>query len=143
MNQVIISGRLTRDPDVRYTQGNNMCIAKYTLAVSRNYRKEGEATADFINCTAFGKIAEFAKKYFRQGMRIEVIGRWQTGSYTNKDGMKVYTNDCIVEKQEFGQSKSESQKENRNAQSATEPVSEADDGFMSIPDGLDEELPFQ
>ena len=142
MNQVILSGRLTRDPEVRYSQGSNTCFAKYTLAVNRTYRKEGEPTADFINCTVFGKPAEFAEKYFRQGMKIEVVGRWQTGSYTNKDGNKVYTNDCIVEKQEFGQSKSESQKEEQNNQSAPEPTPDGYDGFMNIPDGTDEELPF-
>ena len=141
MNQVILSGRLTRDPDVRYSNGSNTCVAKYTIAVNRTYRKEGEPSADFINCIVFGKPAEFAEKYFRQGMKIEVVGRWQTGSYTNKDGNKVYTNDCIVEKQEFGQSKSESQRE-QNTQPAPEPTPSGYDGFMNIPDGLDESLPF-
>ena len=143
MNQVILSGRLTRDPEVRYSQGSNICFAKYTLAVNRTYRKEGEPTADFINCIVFGKPAEFAEKYFRQGMKIEIVGRWQTKSYTNKDGNKVYTNDCIVEKQEFGQSKSESQREERSTQPAPEPTPSNYDGFMNIPDGLDESLPFQ
>lgn len=106
MNKVILMGRLTRDPDVRYTQGENpMAIARYTLAVDRRFKREGEATADFISCVAFGKQAEFAEKYFRQGIRIVITGRIQTGSYTNRDGNKVYTTDVVVEEQEFAESK--------------------------------------
>ena len=143
MNKVILNGRLTRDPEIRYG-GNNTCVAKFTLAVNRIYKKEGEPSADFINCTAFGAKAEFAEKYFRQGMKIAVSGRWQTGSYTNKNGQKVYTNDCIVESQEFDQARSERQAEEQNTQPAPAPTPEGySDGFMNIPDGLDEELPFQ
>ena len=141
MNKVILNGRLTRDPEIRYG-GNNTCVAKYTLAVSRTYRKEGEPTADFINCTVFGKPAEFAEKYFRQGVKIAIVGRWQTGSYTNKNGQKVYTNDCIVESQEFDQTRSERQEEERNTQPAPEPIPNNYDGFMNVPDGIDDELPF-
>ena len=141
MNKVILNGRLTRDPEVRYSN-NSICVAKYTLAVNRTYRKEGEPTADFINCTVFGKPAEFAEKYFRQGVKIAIVGRWQTGSYTNKNGQKVYTNDCIVESQEFDQTRSERQAEEQNTQPAPEPTP-ADNSWMNIPDGLDTELPFQ
>lgn len=141
MNKVILNGRLTRDPEIRYG-GNNTCVAKYTLAVSRTYRKEGEPTADFINCTVFGKPAEFAEKYFRQGVKIAIVGRWQTGSYTNKNGQKVYTNDCIVESQEFDQTRSERQEEERNTQPAPEPIpQEYSDGFMDV-DLSSDELPF-
>ncbi len=140
MNKVILMGRLTRDPNVRYTAGDNpMGIARYTLAVDRKIKREGEATADFINCVAFGKAAEFAEKYFRQGIRIVVSGRIQTGSYTNKDGNKVYTTDVVVEDQEFAESKSAS--ENHAARNQSKPEIGAD-GFMNIPDGIDEELPF-
>ena len=142
MNKVILNGRLTRDPEIRYG-GNNTCVAKYTLAVSRTYRKDGEPTADFINCTVFGKPAEFAEKYFRQGVKIAIVGRWQTGSYTNKNGQKVYTNDCIVESQEFDQTRSERQAEEQNTQPAPEPTPSDYDRFMNIPDGINEELPFQ
>ena len=141
MNKVILNGRLTRDPEIRYG-GNNTCVAKYTLAVSRTYRKEGEPSADFINCTAFGTKAEFAEKYFRQGVKIAIVGRWQTGSYTNKNGQKVYTNDCIVESQEFDQTRSERQAEEQNTQPAPVPTPSNYDGFMNVPDGIDDELPF-
>ena len=132
---------MVRDPEVRYTK-NNMCITRYTLAVNRTYKKDGEPTADFINCTGFGKLAEFAEKHFQKGMKIAVVGHWQTGSYTNRDGNKVYTNDCIVEKQEFDQGKSESQKEAQNTQPAPEPTPSGYDDFMNIPPGIDSELPF-
>lgn len=140
MNKVIISGRLTRDPETRYS--GETCVAKFTLAVNRIYKKEGEPSADFINCTAFGAKAEFAEKYFRQGMKIAVAGRWQTGSYTNKNGQKVYTNDCIVESQEFDQTRSERQEEERNTQPAPEPTPQGySDGFMDV-DLSSDELPF-
>lgn len=148
MNKVILMGRLTRDPNVRYTAGDNpMGIARYTLAVDRRIKREGEATADFISCVAFGKAAEFAEKYFRQGIRIVVSGRIQTGSYTNRDGNKVYTTDVVVEEQEFAESKNNAAG-NNNVQGNTaagQPIGNTTvdaDGFMNIPDGIDEELPF-
>lgn len=140
MNKVIISGRLTRDPETRYS--GETCVAKFTLAVNRIYKKDGEPSADFINCTAFGAKAEFAEKYFRQGVKIAIVGRWQTGSYTNKSGQKVYTNDCIVESQEFDQTRSERQEEERNTQPAPEPTPQGySDGFMDV-DLSSDELPF-
>ena len=141
MNKVVLIGRLTRDPDVRYTQGDNStCIARYTLAVDRRrYKREGEQEADFISCVAFGKGGEFAEKYLHKGMKIGVIGRIQTGSYTNKDGQKVYTTDVVVEDHEFVESKGA----NDNRDQAPAPAgTDLGDGFMSIPDGIDEELPF-
>ena len=148
MNKVILMGRLTRDPNVRYTAGDNpMGIARYTLAVDRRIKREGEATADFISCVAFGKAAEFAEKYFRQGIRIVVSGRIQTGSYTNREGNKVYTTDVVVEEQEFAESKNNAAG-NNNVQGNTaagQPIGNTTvdaDGFMNIPDGIDEELPF-
>ena len=147
MNKVILMGRLTRDPDVRYTQGENpMAIARYTLAVDRRFKREGEATADFISCVAFGKQAEFAEKYFRQGIRIVITGRIQTGSYTNRDGNKVYTTDVVVEEQEFAEStnaqNSASGSSNTQSNTAAGQPTVDPDGFMNIPDGIDEELPF-
>lgn len=137
MNKVILAGRLTRDPEVRYTQGAEpMAIARYNLAVDRRFKKEGEASADFISCISFGKNAEFAEKYLKQGIKIAVCGRIQTGSYTNKDGQKVYTTDVVVEEQEFCEKKSDSA-------APTQPTpSTYGDGFMNIPTGLEEELPF-
>lgn len=141
-------GRLTRDPDVKYTAGDNpMAIARYTLAVDRRFKRENEATADFISCVAFGKAAEFSEKYFRQGIRIVVSGRIQTGSYTNREGNKVYTTDVVVEEQEFAESKNNAAG-NNNVQGNTaagQPIGNTTvdaDGFMNIPDGIDEELPF-
>lgn len=151
MNKTILMGRLTRDPEVRYSQGEKpLAVARYTLAVNRTFKREGEADADFINCVAFGRNAEFAEKYFRQGIRIVVSGRIQTGSYTNRDGVKVYTTDVIVEEQEFAQTKAEATAEtqkqgqapNQNRPAQQAPAAPAGDGFMNIPDGLDEELPF-
>lgn len=148
MNKVILMGRLTRDPEIRYAQNeNNTCIANYTLAVDRRFKKQGdEQTADFIRCVAMGNGGEFAEKYLHQGTKIVVEGRIQTGSYTNKDGQKVYTTDVFVESQEFAESKSASQ-QNGNSQptgpSRPEPSQANGDGFMNIPDGIDEELPFK
>ena len=150
MNKVILMGRLTRDPDVKYTAGDNpMAIARYTLAVDRRFKRENEATADFISCVAFGKAAEFSEKYFRQGIRIVVSGRIQTGSYTNRDGNKVYTTDVVVEEQEFAENKNNAAGNNNvqdntaaGQQSGNQGVSVDADGFMNIPDGIDEELPF-
>ena len=148
MNKVILMGRLTRDPEVRYSQGgeNPLAIARYTLAVDRRFKRDGEQTADFISCVSFGKTAEFAEKYFRQGMRITISGRIQTGSYTNKDGVRVYTTEVIVEDQEFAESRAESEANRSSFQSSPAPGPapsiDAGDGFMNIPDGIDEELPF-
>lgn len=140
MNKVVLMGRLTRDPDVRYSQGqNSTAVARYSLAVNRRFKREGEPDADFINCVAFGRAAEFAEKYFRQGMRIVISGRIQTGSYTNRDSVKVYTTDIIVEEQEFAESKASG---NSGSNNSTPPAPTSGDGFMNIPDGLDEELPF-
>ena len=145
MNKVVLMGRLTRDPEVRYSQGQNaMAVARYTLAVDRRFRRDGEPSADFINCVVFGKSAEFTERYFRQGMRIVVSGRIQTGSYTNRDGVKVYTTDVVVEEQEFAESKNASGSTSQSYQTspASAPSASAGDGFMNIPDGIDEELPF-
>ena len=139
MNKVILMGRLTRDPEVRYSAGENaLAIARYTLAVDRKIRRDGEATADFISCVSFGRTAEFAEKYFRQGLRIVVSGRIQTGSYTNRDGQKVYTTEVVVEEQEF----TENKKSSETSQSSQTPPPTGSDGFMNIPDGIEEELPF-
>lgn len=140
MNKVILMGRLTRDPEVRYTQGENpMAIARYSLAVNRmTKQQEGQPSADFPNILVFGKMAEFAEKYLHKGTKIALVGRLQTGSYTNKDGVKVYTTEVVVESQEFAESKN-TQGESGNAPHESQA---ADDGFMNIPDGLDEELPF-
>lgn len=144
MNKVILMGRLTRDPEVRYSQGEkSTVIARYSLAVNRRFKREGDPDADFINCVAFGKQAEFAEKYLRKGTKMAITGRIQTGSYTNKDGVKVYTTDVIVEEQEFAESKAAA--ENHAAASpAPQPAPQPNqaDGFMNIPDGIDEELPF-
>ena len=151
MNKVILMGRLTRDPEVRYSAGDNsMAIARYTLAVDRRFRLDGESNADFIGCVAFGRSAEFAEKYLRQGTKIVVTGRIQTGSYTNRDGQKVYTTDVVVEDQEFAESKAaaaESGMMRQPSPMASAPMptpsqASVGDGFMNIPDGIDEELPF-
>ena len=144
MNKVILMGRLTRDPEVRYTQGETpSAIARYSLAVDRRIRSSNnENNTDFINIVAFGKAGEFAEKYFRKGTKVLITGRIQTGSYTNKDGVKVYTTDVVAEDQEFAESKNNSDNNGgSNRQAANAPAS-ADDGFMNIPDGIDEELPF-
>lgn len=140
MNKAILVGRLSRDPEVRYSQGQNAtAVARFTMAVDRRWKREGDPSADFIPCVVFGKSAEFVEKYFRKGMRVSVSGRIQTGSYTNKDGQKVYTTEVVVEEQEFAESKAASQ-QNQNDASGSIPSS---DGFMNIPDGIDdEELPF-
>lgn len=150
MNKVILIGRLTRDPEVRYSTGENaLAIARYTLAVDRRFHKDGEANADFISCVSFGRSAEVAEKYFRQGLKIAVSGRIQTGSYTNRDGQKVYTTEVVVEDQEFAESKAASDnyaashpQTNAPAPSMPGPGAASADGFMNIPDGIDEELPF-
>lgn len=143
MNKVILMGRLTRDPEVRYSQGeSSLAIARFTLAVDRRFKRQGEADADFISCVAFGKTAEHAEKYYRQGLKIAVVGRIQTGSYTNKEGQKVYTTDVVVEESEFAESKGSSENSGFQATSRPAPSAAIGDGFMNIPDGIDEELPF-
>ena len=146
MNKVILMGRLTRDPEVRYSQGEQpMAIARYSLAVDRRFNRNSQdgQTADFINCVAFGRNGEFAEKYLHKGTKILAEGRIQTGSYTNKDGVKVYTTEVVVESQEFAESKNAQGNggyANAGQSSAPAPMP-ADDGFMNIPDGI-EELPF-
>lgn len=131
---------MTRDPDIRYSQGEKATtVARFSLAVDRKFKQDGQPTADFINCLAFGKRAEFIEKYCRKGTKLVVEGSWQTGSYTNKDGNKVYTNECLVESCEFAESKVASQ--NNQSVDRPEPAPNGD-GFMNIPVGIDEELPF-
>ena len=147
MNKVVLVGRLTRDPEVRYSQGNNAtAVARYAVAVDRRFKRDGEPTADFIPCVVFGRSAEFAEKYFRQGMRVSISGRIQTGSYTNKDGVKVYTTEVIVEDQEFAESKNAASGNSDGGYRPAErpaPSSAIGDGFMNIPDGVEDEgLPF-
>lgn len=133
MNKVILMGRLTRDPEVRYTQGDEpVAIARYSLAVDRKYKKEGEQSADFISCVAFGKNGQFAEKYLTKGMKIAISGRLQTGSYTNKDGANVYTTDVVVEEHYFAEAKGDSK-----------PHPEPDAGFVAVPDGIENDLPFK
>lgn len=150
MNKVILMGRLTRDPDIRYSQ-SGMAVARYTLAVDRRFSRNNEnggdqQTADFIGCVAFGKSAEFAEKYLHQGTKLAVTGRIQTGSYTNRDGQKVYTTDVVVEDQEFAESKNaaaQSMGGGYRQESRPAPGMAVDDGFMNIPDGVEDEgLPF-
>lgn len=143
MNKVQLVGRLTRDPEIRYSQGENAtATARFSVAVNRRFKNaEGNYDADFINCVAFGKSAEFVEKYFKKGMAIGLTGRIQTGSYTNKDGQKVYTTDVVVEETEFVESKGASNSDNSNAFRPA-PSAASNDGFMNIPDGVDEELPF-
>lgn len=157
MNKIILMGRITRDIEVRYSNGENpMAIARYTLAVPRKYKKEGEADADFVGCVAFGRAAEFAEKYFQQGIKITISGRIQTGSYTNKEGQKVYTTEVVIEEQEFAESKAASEAhsgggtqnaqnnggQQKNSQTYQQQSMTNKEGFMNIPDGIDEELPF-
>ena len=137
MNSVQLTGRLTRDPEVRYTDGGST-IARFTLAVNRRFKSESGPDADFISCVAFGKTAEFIEKYFSKGRKMDLNGRIQTGSYTNKDGQKVYTTDIVVENVEFGESKNV---QGNNSNSSYD-SSGVDDGFMNIPEGIGEELPF-
>lgn len=143
MNRVILTGRLTKDPDIRYSQGENpLCTARYTLAVDRYAAKNNEngdsQTADFVPCVAFRKAAEFAEKYLQKGTKIAIEGRLLTGSYTNKDGQKVYTMEVVVEKQEFAESRQSRQSSDSPATAAAD-----EDGFMNIPEGMEDEgLPF-
>lgn len=147
MNKVILIGRLTRDPDVRYSNtqnGDQLAIARYTLAVDRRFQRQGQGdqqSADFINCVAFGKNGEFAEKYLKQGIKIAVTGRIQTGSYTNKEGQKIYTTEVVVEEHEFAESKSSSQSGSQNSAPSSPP--ETAEGFMNIPEGINDSLPFR
>lgn len=139
MNKVIMMGRLTRDPEIRYSQGaDQIAIARFSLAVDRRWKREGEPEADFFNCTAFGKLAEFAEKYLRQGIKVVVTGRIQNDNYTNREGQKVYSVQIIVEEMEFAESKNGGNTKHEGQQ----PPSYTGDGFMQIPDGAEEELPF-
>ena len=139
MNKVILMGRLTRNPEVRYSQGeNSMAVARYVLAVDRRFAKDNQS-ADFIGCVCFGKSAEFAEKWLKQGIKICITGRIQTGSYTNKDGVKVYTTEVVVEDQEFAESK----KSQEAAGGSPVPGTADAEGFMSIPEGVEDELPFR
>lgn len=136
MNKVILMGRLTRDPEVRYSAGDNStAVARYTLAVNRRFKRDNEPTADFVPCVAFGKAAEFAEKWFRQGMQVTISGRIQTGSYTNREGRKVYTTEVVLEEQEFAESK-------RDGNAPVTQPADAGDGFMNIPDGIEDNIPF-
>lgn len=148
MNKVILMGRLVRDPEVRYSQNgdNNLAIARYTLAVDRRFQRNGnDQQADFISCVAFGRSGEFAEKYFRQGTKICIEGRIQTGSYTNKDGAKVYTTEVVVENQEFAESKASAASAGASSNNGSYPTPSAasGEGFMQIPDGIEDELPFE
>lgn len=146
MNKVILMGRLTRDPEVRYSQGDNAtAIARFTLAVDRRIKRDNEASVDYINCVSFGRSAEFAEKYFHKGTKIVICGRIQTGSYTNKDGQKVYTTDIVIEEQDFAESKATSQQNNSgsvqnnsNSRQSQRPQPDPDE-FMSVDD---DDLPF-
>lgn len=144
MNNVSLVGRLVHDPEVRYGQNESVSVAKFSLAVERRFKREGDPTVDFLNCTVFGKSAEFTEKYFRKGMRVAITGRIKTGSYKNKDGHTVYTTEIIVESQEIAQSKSESNESSTssNAEAGKSPYGSSGDDFMSIPEGAEDELPF-
>ena len=146
MNKVILMGRLTREPDVRYSQNadGSMAVARYTLAVDRRRGRnsDNEQSADFISCVAFGRSGEFAEKYLHQGTKIVVTGRIQTGSYTNKDGQRVYTTDVVVEEQEFAESKKSAETSSTPQNTQGVKSNPEDDGFMTIPEGVEEELPF-
>lgn len=142
MNKSILIGRLTREVEIRNFLST--VVARYTLAVDRKFKREGEQTADFIPCIAFGRNAEFAQKYLTKGKKIAVVGRIQTGSYTNRDGQKVYTTDVVVEEQEFVESKASEHSENSNNAARADDLYKSSNGFMSIPDNLEDDgLPFK
>lgn len=149
MNKVILMGRLTRDPDVRYSNGqggDQLCIARYTLAVDRRFQKsngDNQQNADFISCVAFGKSGEFAERYLKQGTKIAITGRIQTGSYTNKDGQKVYTTEVVIEDQEFAESKNAASSSSNQNTTQSNAQSASDDQFMNIPNGIEQDLPFK
>lgn len=146
MNKVILMGRLTRDPEVRYSQGSNQtAVARFSIAVDRRFKREGQPDADFFNCTSFGRQAEFVERYLRKGTKILVSGNIQNDNYTNKDGQQVYSVRVIVDEIEFAESKNASNGDNNGyagGNMARPEPSGAGDGFMNIPDGIDEELPF-
>lgn len=145
MNKVILMGRLTRDPEIRYSQGaSSTAIARFSLAVDRRFKRDGEPDADFFNCTAFGKQAEFAERYLKQGTKMVVVGRVQNDNYTNKEGQKVYSVQILVDELEFAESKNASGDGGNTYQptSRPAPAAAANDGFMNVPEGIDEELPF-
>lgn len=145
MNKIILMGRLTRDPETRYSQGENQtAIASFSLAVDRRFKRQGDAEADFFNCTAFGRQAEFVEKYLRQGTKILLTGRVQNDNYTNRNGEKVYSVRIIAEEIEFAESKSAQNNAGNMQQPAAtpNPAFAADDGFLNIPNGIEEELPF-
>ncbi len=144
MNKVILMGRLTRDAEVRYSQGeSSTAVARFSLAVDRRFRRDGDdQSADFINCVAFGRTGEFMERFGRKGTKFLVEGRIQTGSYTNRDGQKVYTTDVVVEQVEFAESKASGDNSGYVPADRPSPSGAAGDGFMNIPDGIDEELPF-
>ncbi len=144
MNKVVLVGRLTRNPETRYSQGDNpTAISRYTLAVDRRFRREGQPDADFIRCVAFGRAGEFADRYFTQGMRVAVSGRIQTGSYTNKEGQKVYTTDVVVENHEFVESKNANGGGGSYSGGSSAPSApDNDEDFMNIPGGIDDQIPF-
>ena len=149
MNKVILMGNLTRDPEVRYSQGeSSMAVAKFSIAVNRRFSRQGDVDTDFFNCTAFGKQAEFVEKYLRQGTKVVITGRVQNDNYTNKEGQKVYSVQIIVEEIEFAESKNASSAgaagggSSYQAGSRPSPSQAAGEGFMSIPEGAEESLPF-
>ena len=143
MNKIILMGRLTRDPEIRYTQGDSpLTIARYSIAVDRRFRRNGESETDFFNCTAFGKQAEFVERYLKQGTKVLITGRVQNDNYTNKDGQKVYSVQIITEEIEFAESKNSSAGNDFQPAGRPDPTAAAGDGFMNIPDGIEEELPF-
>ncbi|MDO4976672.1 MAG: single-stranded DNA-binding protein [Eubacteriales bacterium] len=153
MNKVVLIGRLTRNPDVRYSAGNSMAVARYTLAVDRRFKRDGEANADFISCVSFGKQAEFCEKYLKQGTKVACVGRIQTGSYTNRDGNKVYTTDVVVEEIEFAESKASGDQYQPNnygqpsgydrpAMPTNPAPARGGDGFIDVMAGIEEDLPF-
>ena len=147
MNLVVMVGRLTADPEIRYSNGQNQtCIANFSIAVDRRFKREGEPEADFFKCVEFGKSAEFAEKYFKKGMKIAITGRLENNNYTNKDGQKVYSTQIAVETQEFAESKSSASQTDNSSTNSRNAVNgentKSDDGFMNIPEGLEEELPF-
>lgn len=140
MNKVIMIGRLTRDPEIRYGQANGTAIASYSLAVNRRFKRDGEPDADFFNCVCFGKNAEFVEKYLAKGSKIAIVGSIQNENYTNKEGQKVYSTKIVVDEMEFAESKGSGGDYQPSARPTPSDV--GSDGFMNIPDGLDEELPF-